>query len=565
MALMLFIATAALYAVTLSFPFAAIDDPVYVTKNYQIISGFSMDGLRWAFTTFHAGNWHPLTWMSLMLDGQLSGRTPLGYHLQNVLLHALNTSLLYLLLRRMTGGRWRSAFVAACFALHPMHVESVVWIAERKDVLSGLFWMLTLYWYCAYVQDGRPRWYLLSLWACALGLMAKPMLVTMPLILLILDVWPLRRTVLASSPDLPGNTPIRLKRLLLEKVPFLFLSLGSSLITFLAQDHGGAVASLTKVPLFLRCYNALWATVAYIGKLFFPVDLAVYYPYALVPGWKAACGALLIILMLAMSLWRFRVSPYLLTGWLWFLITLLPVIGLVQVGSQSMADRYTYIPYIGLFIMLTWGGAELAEQLKVSARVLTGAMAGALLLLGVISWNRIGYWQDNEHLLLHTLGVTRNNYFVHRALADIYDHKGKLDLALAHYQEVLRINSNAKYIHFALGSFLARQGEPRRALECLDEALRRDARNAEAHFYRGVALKKLGNDVEALSAYAEALADSPGIAIYHTNAGSILARQARYGEAVEHFLRALELNPDDRKAGEYLQLALKLKSRMSGK
>jgi Tfp pilus assembly protein PilF len=521
-----------------------------------VMSGFSLDGLTWAFTTFHAGNWHPLTWLSLMLDGQLSGNNPFAYHLQNVVLHALNTALLYLTMASMTGARWRSAFVAACFALHPVHVESVVWISERKDVLSGLFWMLTLYWYGAYVRNPRPRWYLLSLGACLLGLLAKPMLVTMPLILLVLDVWPLQRTTLVSSA--PPHDGIAPKRLLLEKVPFLLLSLASSATTLLAQDHGGAVARLSQIPLFLRCYNALWSAVAYVSKLLFPVDLAVYYPYALVPGWKAGCAALLLGLMLATALWRFRASPYLLTGWLYFLITLLPVIGLVQVGSQSMADRYTYIPYIGLFIMIAWGGAEVAGRLRIPVRASAGAAGAALLLLTLVSWNRIGYWRDNERLLLHTLEVTRHNYFVHRVLADLYDRQEKPELALAHYQEVVRINPNAKLIHLALGTFLARRGSPASALEYLDEAVRRDARNNEAHFYRGVVLERLGRDGEALTAYREALAISPGIAVYHTNAGSVLARQKRYEEALRHFSRALTLNPADRKAQENLQLALKL-------
>ncbi|MBK5273619.1 MAG: tetratricopeptide repeat protein [Desulfuromonadales bacterium] len=473
----------------------------------------------------------------------------------------------------MSGALWRSAFVAACFALHPLHVESVVWIAERKDVLSTLFFLLTLFFYTRYVQHSKRSMYLLSLAAFVLGLMAKSMLVTLPVILLLLDIWPLQRVKLPSifgadsgiSGADGGHGIVSLKRLLLEKVPFLLLSAGSSIITVFAQHSGGAVATLGEIPVFLRSYNALWSTVEYLKKLFLPFDLAVYYPYALVPGWKAVFGAVLICALLAIVVWRVNKQAYLAVGWLWFLVTLLPVIGLVQVGSQAMADRYTYIPYIGIFIMIAWGGAEFAGKLKVSGRIAGLAAGGILLFFAVVTWNRLGYWQDNERLLFHTLEITRNNYFVHRVLGEIYEKQGKADLALAHYQEVIRINSGAKYIHLAVGSFLNNQGRPAEALEYLDEAIRRDPRNAEAHFYLGVVLEKLGRSDEAIAAYGEALKIAPGNAIYHTNLGSVLAQKDRLDEAVEHFTRALELNPNDRKAGENLQLALKLKGRKSGK
>jgi tetratricopeptide (TPR) repeat protein len=570
-ALILFVATVMLYARSVFFPFAPIDDHVYVTKNYAVLSGLSVRSIKWAFTTFHGANWHPLTWLSLMCDAELFGKNPMGYHLHNVVLHGINTSLLFLVVAAATGALWRSAFVAACFAVHPMHVESVAWITERKDVLSTLFFLAALLAYTRYAQQAKQSMYLTSLAAFALSLMAKPMMVTFPVLLLLWDIWPLGRMAwpalrLTAHADTDG-TPHRgaalpsFRRVVLEKVPFLLLAAASSLVTFYAQGQGGAIAELDRLPFSIRSYNALSSTLEYLKKLFLPLDLAVYYPYTLVPAPNAVLPALLILALSGFVLWRRAESAYLATGWFWFMVTLLPVIGLVQVGSQAMADRYTYIPYTGLFIMLGWGGAELAGKVGLPARVI-GVAAGVLVLAsGVLTWDRLGYWRDNERLIQHTISVTRNNWFAHSVLGSVYEMQGKADRALAHYQEALRINpgNKSKVATFRMGVILLGQGKPEEALERFDEVVRQNPRNAEARFYRGVILEKLNRVEEALSAYREAAEIAPEVSLNHTNLGALLARTGRLDEAILHFSKALELNPNDRKARENLQLALRLK------
>jgi protein O-mannosyl-transferase len=554
--LVIFAVSAAVYLRTAWFPFCAVDDHIYVTHNAPVLRGLSPGSLKWAFTTFHAANWHPVTWLSLMLDGQLCGLNPAGYHLANTALHALNAALLYLLLYTMTGALGRSAFAAAFFALHPMHVESVAWIAERKDVLSTLFLLLALLCYLEWARKGKGWGYCGALAATAVGLMAKPMLVTLPLLLLLLDFWPLRR--LGPGGEVPRP---ELKRVLLEKLPFLLLSALSSVVTVLAQRSGGAVATLTQIPFPYRASNALWSTLRYLEKSLFPFDLAVYYPFALIPAGKAAVAALVVGAVTVAVLKAGSRRGYLVTGWFWFLVTLLPVIGLVQVGGQAMADRYTYVPYIGLAIMLAWGAGAVAQRFRLPAPALSGAAAGLLLFFSILTWHQLSYWQDNLLLLNHTIGLTQNNYFAHFALGGHYEEQGELDLALQEYQKVLHMNPNAKSIHLYYGGALAKKGRAEEAIPYLQEALRRDNRIASAHFYLGTSFEKLGREKEAAASYAEAVRLDPSHPRYRTNYGSALARQGRLDEAIAMFARALELNPKDRKAAEYLQAARSLQER----
>ena len=571
--LIIFAVTVAIYARSAFFPFSALDDHVYVTGNPHVVLGFSLDSLRWAFTSFYAANWHPVTWLSLMLDGQLFGMNPAGYHLVNVALHAMNSALLYLLLSTMTGARGRSVFVAACFALHPLHVESVAWISERKDVLSTLLMMLTLLFYLSYQTTRKVSGYYLSLAAFALGLMAKPMLVTLPVLLLLLDCWPLRRLELpfldrtdssggaaAGTGGLPGW-----QRPAPEKIPFLLLAAVSSLVTVAAQGSGAAVATLTEIPLLYRVNNALWSTLLYLKRLLLPFDLAIYYPYAALPSWKGVCAAVFLCAVTFLALRNWNRRGYLALGWFWYLVTLLPVIGIVQVGSQAMADRYTYVPYIGLFIIAAWGGAELAEKMRLAEKSLRLVAAGVLLFFAVTTFVQLGYWQDNRRLLTRTLQVTQNNYFTHFTLGELLEEQGELEPAIAHYREVMRINPGTKGVHLYLGRALARQGEAGEAIGYLQEALRRHPRSASAHFYLGVSLDKLGRTGDATDAYREATVWEPENPRYHTNYGAVLARQGRLDEAVQSFTAALQLDPKDRKAAQYLQLANSLKNGRPGK
>src|SRR5215469_302268 len=335
--------------------FIGFDDDEYVFANPHVLSGITLANLRWAFVTNHAGNWHPITWISLMLNSQYFGSSAAAFHAVNLLLHIANTLLLFLWLYGAAGAKWRGALVATLFALHPLHVESVAWIAERKDVLSTLFWMLALLVYTDYAKNGRISHYFFALLLFVIGLMAKPMLVSLPLVLLLLDYWPLGRFAARST-----------LQLLIEKLPFLAFSIASSAVTLFAQHRAHAIISMDVFPIFLRAQNATFAYIAYIGKLFWPRGLAVLYPYDRHPSLLLAVLSLatLVIVSAAAILIR-RHKPYVVTGWFWFLITLAPVIGIVQVGSQAMADRYTYIPLIGLFIILAWGGRDTLNWLRV--------------------------------------------------------------------------------------------------------------------------------------------------------------------------------------------------------
>ncbi len=526
--LSLFIITAAIYIRAAYFPFCAIDDSDYVTRNIHVKSGLSLNSIKWAFTTFHSTNWHPVTWLSLMLDSQLFGVNPMGFHLVNVFLHALNTSLLFLLFSSLTGAVWRSAFVAACFALHPLHVESVAWIAERKDVLSTLFWMLTLLFYSCYVKRSKRSMYYLSLLAFALGLMAKPMLVTIPVILILLDFWPLERiktgrllTVgTCNGSDANNNIGCLLKPLIVEKIPFVLLAAGSSAVTLFAQKP--SIAPLMQVTLYMRISNALRATLLYVEKMIFPFNLSIYYPLVPVPLWKAVCAAVIICSILLIVLKCADSQPYLAAGWFWYLITLLPVVGIIQIGRQSMADRYSYIPLIGLFAMASWGGAELCTKMPKLKNVISLVAVGVVLLYAVTTWNQLSYWHNNISLISHAIEVTENNAFAHYVLGNIYRQQGKLDLAAAEYRISLRI----------------------------------DPDNPEAHFNLGNCFVSSGSIEEAISEYREALKIDPNNYEYHNNLGNALALHGILDAAIEQFSIALQLNPDNEKIKNNLQRAL---------
>jgi protein O-mannosyl-transferase len=402
--------------------FVNLDDPYYVTAQPHVLPGITRAGLAWAATAKVASNWHPLTMLSHMLDCQLFGLDPAGHHATSLLLHLANVLLLFEVLRRMTGAAGRSAAVAALFAVHPTHVESVAWVAERKDVLSALFWILAMGAWARYARRPSSGRYLLVALLMILGLMAKPMVVTLPFALLLLDVWPL------------GRLHLGWKRLAIEKLPLLALSAASSLITLRYQQT--SLAPLDVVPWSLRAANALVSYVAYLGKLFLPRDLAVFYPIPLaIPGWRAAGAALLLVALTALAVWRARREPWLLTGWLWFLGTLVPVIGLVQVGRQAMADRYTYIPSIGLFLAVVWSVAELARARRA---VLATAAVVVILALAAITRVQVGYWSDSATLFRHALAATGDgNYLAHIGLGKALMGEKDWDGAAEQFRAVL--------------------------------------------------------------------------------------------------------------------------------
>jgi Flp pilus assembly protein TadD len=547
--------------------FINYDDNVYITDNAQVQKGLTRKGIIWAFTTNHTGNWHPLTWISHMLDCEFYGLNPKGHHLTNVLFHMANAILLFVVLRWMTGAIWRSGLVAALFALHPLHVESVAWAAERKDVLSIFFWMLTMMAYVYYVKRPGTRRYLLVLVNFSLGLMAKPMLVTLPFVLLLLDYWPLNRfqprATTGSVVDQPlgfrsfGDDKSPILKAVMEKVPLFVISLLSSLVTVIAQQKAGAVSTLEIVPFKLRIANGLVSFVAYMGKMIWPLDLAVFYPH---PGselqiWKPVAAGLFLLIVSTVALRVAHRCQYVLVGWLWYLGTLVPVIGLVQVGEQAMADRYTYVPLIGLFIAVVWGFADLGKGWRSRRWLISVTAAVMLLALMAGSWLQVGYWKDSIKLFQHTLDVTSNNYVAHYTLGNALALQGNLTGSVTHYNKALRINPNFAEAHNNLGNALALQGNLTRAISHYNKALHINPDHAEAHRNLGVALDRQGRHQEALQHYAEALRINPHDAQSHNNLGVALAEQGRLKEAVVHFTEALKIDPSFKEAQRNLELS----------
>jgi hypothetical protein len=458
LALLLSLATLAVFAQVVGFEFVDYDDNLYVTANPHVQEGLTLAGVRWAFTTFAAANWHPLTWISLMLDWSIGGPGPRVFHLTNLILHLANVLLLFFVLDRMTGRRRPSAVTAALFAIHPLHVESVAWIAERKDVLSTLFMLLTLVAYAGFVERPGLVRRLAVVLLFALGLMAKPMLVTLPVLLLMLDAWPLRR-----------KEPWR--HLVLEKAPLLALSIATGALTFVAQRQGGTVGSLAGYPLGVRVANAVVATATYLGKAIWPTRLAAFYPHpgASLAAWKIAGSALVLVTLTLWTIHVRRSRPYLLLGWAWYLVTLAPVVGIVQVGWQARADRYTYIPLIGIFLGVVWAVSDrFAER-----PALVGSLASAaLVMLGIGAFAQAGYWRDSETLFRHALAVTDNNSVAHNNLGTALLRRGLPSQAEEHFAEAVRIDPSFADAHSNLGVALGRQGmideailEFRRALD----------------------------------------------------------------------------------------------------
>lgn len=536
--LVLGMVTVALYLPCLKHGFVAYDDQQYVTENPQVQAGLSLKGLGWAFG-YHAGNWHPLTWISHMLDCQVFGARAGGHHFTNVLLHTANTLLLFLVLRRLTQATWRSAAVAALFAWHPLHVESVAWIAERKDVLSGFFWMLTLLAYTRYAEEIRaagskaPRYYVVALVLFGLGLASKPMVVTLPCVLLLLDYWPLRRLKLR---ELPGA------RVLIEKVPFFALSVAGCLLTLAAQQP--ALVSTAGLPIPQRLAHTLLSYLHYIQVLFLPRNLAVYYPYQKeMTPWEILSAAA-VLLVLSVGVVRFAARrPYLLVGWLWFLGTLVPVIGLIQVGDQAWADRYSYLPSIGLLIAVVWGVIDLAEPTLAWRRLLVSVSIGVGAAMLVATTIQLGYWKNTRTLFERAAQVTPENPLAITLLGSLLAQEGKLDAAMEHYQRALRLQPAFPEAHFFLANALEQQGKLVEAVAEYQKALWFKPTQEQTHIFLGIALAKQGRNDEAIAHYTAALKLNPDSPVAHNNLARVLHSQGRLVDAAEHYQAALALDP----------------------
>ena len=582
--LCLIVAIIITYAQVSNFDFVGYDDQEYITENSHVQEGLNLKSINWAFTSFHSANWHPVTWLSHMLDCELYGLNPMGHHWTNVQFHIANTLLLFFIFLKMTGVLWRSAFVAALFALHPLHVESVAWVSERKDVLSTFLGFLMIIAYCRYVKEPCLKKYLLVIMLFGLGLMAKPMLVTFPFVLLLLDYWPLNRVhfendLMRQSNGITCFDFRKFLRLIIEKIPFFILAIISCILTFLAQQSSGAVQALGVLSIKTRTANALVSYVTYVLKAIWPINLAVFYPH---PGdalseWTIIGAALVIAAAILLSIRTFKKYPYIAVGLFWYLGTLVPVIGMVQVGEQAMADRYTYIPLIGLFILIAWGVPDLLKKWRYRKIFLGLSAVVIILVLTVITLSQASHWKNGIALFENAVKVTENNY---KAQNNLGTALGSVDLdrAIYHYKESLKIKPNYVRALYNLGTALSEKGNYDEAVLCFTKALeinpkhtdarmnmanvlfkqdksdkavfhyneiiKTDSENADVHYNLAYVLSYQGKLDDAILHYKQALRINPEYLKAHYNLGNILLKQGKTEEAFTHFTEAIKINPD---------------------
>jgi protein O-mannosyl-transferase len=541
--------------------FVDYDDEVYIVSNPYIQSGFTTQSLIWAFTSSYGANWYPLTWLSHMLDMELFGLNPVGHHIHNVILHAAGVVLLFLVLRTMTGSVWRSAFVAAVFGIHPLRVESVAWAAERKDVLCALFWMLTISAYIGYVRQGGFLRYMAVMVCLGLGLMAKPMIVTLPVVLLLLDVWPLNRFKQNQNlePAKPARDrrakkdaqqrdalcrPISMYRAIVEKIPLFILIFISSVITYRVQQRWGAVDA-TQLTWQLRLTNIPISYAKYLLKTAWPVDLAVLYPFPKDgwPAWQVAGALLMLAVLSAWAFYTVKKRPYLFVGWFWYVITLVPVIGLVQVGNQSMADRYSYLPSIGILIILAWGLWELFPAWRYRKRVYTALGVISIIALVAFSRNQVVHWKDTYSHYQYTVSVTQDNFIIYNNLAKVFLEEGKLDEASGYLQKSLAICPGYCLANINMALLLKDKKQPDEALICIDNVMKYASSQWQVHMARGEILDALGRPNDALQSYKNAIDLNGDEYLPFYNAGLVLAKQGSLQEAIHYFQEAIRLNP----------------------
>jgi Flp pilus assembly protein TadD len=541
----LLISTLLVFRQVRNFDFVSYDDNDYVTENQHVVSGLTFDNIIWVFTANVSSHWHPLTWISLMLDCQLFGPNPGRIHLINLLLHILNTLLLFAVFKKMTNAIWQSAFVAALFALHPLHVESVAWISERKDVLSTFFWLLTMWAYLRYVKRPGVGRYLLTLLIFVLGLMSKPMVVTLPFVLLLLDYWPLERiapVAFAPGSDVPNRQ--RLKNLLIEKIPFFALSVISSVITFLVMRSGGTMSDILSFN--QRIANVFLSYVQYISKMLWPSNLAVFYPFnagSISFGSVAICA--LLLLGISFFVVRYgRHQRYLLLGWFWFVVTLIPVIGIIQVGLQAYADRYTYIPYIGLFVMIAWGLPQLLSKWAYRKIFLGLSMVIVLTALGICAHRQTSYWKNGVTLFSHALEATQNNCVAYNNLGVAYAGHSRWREAIEAYKQSIRIDPERENVYYNLGTAYGSLGRWDEAIEEYKQAIKIKPDYTEAYNNLGAAYGRLGRWNEAIDVYKQAIKIKPNLAESYTNLGIAYGNLSRYTGAIETFKQVIKIKPD---------------------
>ena len=553
--IVLIVVTFAVFWQVNQYNFINFDDPGYVTENSHIQSGFTLDGFRWAFSTKDSGLWNPLVWLSLMFDYQLHGLNAGGYHLTNLILHVMSALLLFWLFNRMTGAIWKSAFVAAIFALHPLHVESVAWIAERKDVLSAFFWMLTLCLYVYYTEKPVIRRYLLVLLCFTCALMSKPMVITLPIVMILLDYWPLDRLQSdkkkLSETKIAGIIPLwQLK----EKIPFFILSAVMVIITlYNPNTHDMSdTRDLQHYSLISRLANAPVAFVTYLEKTFWPHNMAVFYPFSdQIPLWQVLGASLLILVISVAVIIMMKRLPYLFTGWMWYAITIAPVIGIIQISitaPYAMADRYHYLPSIGLAVMMAWGIPALIKSEAIRKKLLFPAGIFFLGIISFISWNQCGYWKNSATLFYHALQVTKDNALAHHSFGLSLFKKGKIEEAIDHFNEAIRLKPDYAGAYYNRGIAYGKLGQHQRAIEGYTEAILLKPDDADAYNNRGNAYAELGQNQRAIEDYTEAIRLKPDDADAYNNRGNAYAELGQHQPAIEDYTEAIRLKPDDAKA-----------------
>ena len=536
------------------FDFVGYDDELYITKNLLVQKGVSLEGLKWAFTTFHAANWHPVTWLSHMLDCELFGLDPSGHHWTNVVFHIANTLLLFIILFKMTGALWKSAIVAALFALHPLHVESVAWVSERKDVLSTLMFLLSLAVYYRYAKNLSFKTYMLLIMCFSLGLMAKPMLVTLPFVLLLLDIWPLNRFKYTNSYVLQSDNTSKdgfrgIYWIILEKIPLFIPVLVSCTLTFFAQKSAGAVLTIESLTIKYRIANALVSYVNYVIKMIWPIKLTIFYPHPryTLSAWQIFGASLLIT---SACLWAIRVAkkyPYIAVGLFWYLGTLVPVIGLIQVGEQAMADRYTYIPLIGLFIIVVWGASDLLKKWYYQRLFFYVFVPVMLIALSWTTFFQLRYWKNGITLFEHAVEINKNSSMAHNNLATALGSTN-LDRAVYHYKEALKINPADGFSLYNLGTILIQKKDYNGAVLYLSKLLKLNPRHIDARNNLANVLFIQSKSDEALSQYRKILQIDPNNADAHYNIAYVLSSQKKYNEAVLYYNETLKIEPEYLKA-----------------
>jgi tetratricopeptide (TPR) repeat protein len=548
------VATLAVYGQVIGHQFINLDDDIYIRENRMVMGGLTLKGIAWAFTTFYDSNWHPITWLSHMVDSQIFGLNAGGHLLVNALIHVANTLLLFLFLKRVTGARWPSAIVAALFALHPLHVESVAWAIERKDTLSTFFGLLSLLAYARYAEAPSWKQYMLvALWL-GLGLMAKPTLVTWPFVMLLLDYWPLRRLEWQPADGI-GRFAKAGVPLFREKLPLFCLVAASMVVTYLAQSYAGTRA-FVEASFLMRLSNALAAYAKYLLLTVWPSGLAVNYPLSPegVLAWQLAAAVVLLLVITAIAIREARKRPYLITGWLWFLGTLVPVIGLVQVGGgRAMADRYYYIPSIGIFIAIIFGLADLAVAWRIGRVTIAAASALVLLILGYLTVLQVSRWRDSVTLFEWTLSVTSNNALIQNQLGVVLNRQGKHDEAIAHFTDALRIKPDYFHALANMGWALGQQGKVAEAISFLQRALTVRPDSADTHRQLGLALARQGKNDEALREFVQA---NPNDFNIRVRLGETLTRQGKLTEAISQLEEALRIKPDNADVHNNLGLLL---------